>query len=163
MSEATTKLPFWIHQIVEYGIGALLAYQAIHSPKPIVPLVAGLIVVALAATADGPAACFSVVSRPFHRVLDLVVAAGLLLSALLFGNAMGGAGQIILVLGALALGGADLAFGLPHQGVAEGPSGGHPPGDAGRLGEGRGARPQRRSHRRSRHEGVPQAPLALRR
>jgi hypothetical protein len=104
VSEATTKLPFWIHQIVEYGIGALLAYQAIHSPKPIVPLVAGLIVVGLAATADGPAACFSVVSRPFHRVLDLVVAAGLLLSALLFGNAMGGAGQIILVLGALALG-----------------------------------------------------------
>ena len=108
MAEPNPKLPFWIHQIVEYGIGALLAYQAIHSPRPVVPLLAGLVVVMLAATADGPAACFHLVSRPFHRVLDLVVAAGLLVTALLFGDAMGGAGQFMLVLGALALGGLTL-------------------------------------------------------
>jgi hypothetical protein len=104
MAEPTNKMPFWIHQLVEYGIGALLAYQAIHSPSPVVPLVAGLVVVLLAATADGPVACFHVVSRPFHRVLDIAVAIGLLAIALFFGSDVGGAGQFMLVLGALALG-----------------------------------------------------------
>jgi hypothetical protein len=102
------KLPFWIHQIVEYGIGALLAYQAVHSPRPAVPLLAGLVVVLLAATADGPAACFHAVPRPIHRILDLVVAAGLVVAAILFGDDMGGAGQVLLVLGALALAGLTL-------------------------------------------------------
>jgi hypothetical protein len=97
------KLPFWIHQVVEYGIGALVAYQAIHSPRPVVPLLAGLVVVLLAATADGPAACFHAVSRPVHRILDVVVAGGLLVVAFVFADDMGGAGQILLVLGALAL------------------------------------------------------------
>jgi hypothetical protein len=104
MAEPSNKLPFWIHQLVEYGIGALLAYQAIHSASPVVPLLAGLIVVVLAATADGPAACFHVVSRPLHRVLDIVVAIGLLAIALFFGSDVGGAGQFMLVIGALALG-----------------------------------------------------------
>jgi hypothetical protein len=97
------KLPFWIHQIVEYGIGALIAYQAIHSPRPVVPLLAGLVVVVLAATADGPAACFHAVPRPIHRVLDIVVAVALVVVAVVFGDDMGGAGQILLVLGAVAL------------------------------------------------------------
>jgi hypothetical protein len=102
------KLPFWIHQIVEYGIGALVAYQAIHSPRPVVPLLAGLVVVLLAATADGPAACFHAVSRPLHRVLDIAVAVGLVVVAIVFGDDMGGAGQLLLVLGALALAGLTL-------------------------------------------------------
>src|SRR5262249_33713146 len=104
MAEPTNKLPFWIHQLVEYGIGALLAYQAIHSASPVVPLLAGLAVVVLAATADGPVACFHVVSRPFHRVLDIIVAIGLLAVALFFGSDVGGAGQFMLVVGAVALG-----------------------------------------------------------
>jgi len=102
------KLPFWIHQIVEYAIGALLAYQAIHSARPVVPLLAGLVVILLAATADGPAACFHAVSRPVHRILDIVVAIGLVVVAILFGDDMGGAGQILLILGALALAGLTL-------------------------------------------------------
>jgi hypothetical protein len=98
------KLPFWIHQVVEYGIGALVAYQAIHSPQPVVPLLAGVAVIVLAATADGPAACFPFVPRPVHRILDVVVLVGLLVVAFVFGDDMGGAGQILLVLGALSLG-----------------------------------------------------------
>jgi hypothetical protein len=102
--ERAPKLPFWIHQVVEYGIGALLAYQAIHSPRPVVPLLAGVAVILLAATADGPAACFAVVPRPVHRILDVIVFVGLLVVAVAFGDDMGGAGQILLVLGALSLG-----------------------------------------------------------
>jgi hypothetical protein len=102
--DAKAKIPFWIHQIVEYGIGALLAYQAIHSPQPMVPLLAGLVVVLLAATAEAPAACFHVVSRPLHRVLDLLVAAALLVAAIVLGDQAGDAGRLMLILGALALG-----------------------------------------------------------
>jgi hypothetical protein len=109
MADASApKLPFWIHQIVEYGIGALIAYQAIHSPRPVVPLLAGLVVVVLAATADGPAACFHFVPRPVHRILDVVVAIALVVVAILFGDDMGGAGQLLLILGALALAGLTL-------------------------------------------------------
>ena len=98
------KLPFWIHQIVEYGIGVMLIFQAVQSPRPVIPLFAGLAVVVLAATADGPAACFAVVPRPVHRILDVIVLVGLLVVAVVFGDDMGGAGQILLVLGALSLG-----------------------------------------------------------
>jgi hypothetical protein len=67
-------------------------------------LLAGLVVVLLAATADGPAGCFHIVPRPLHRVFDVVVALGLIAVAVFFGDEMGGAGQILLVAGALALG-----------------------------------------------------------
>ena len=102
--QPAAKLPFWIHQIIEYGIGALLVFQAIQSPRPVIPLLAGLVVVLLAATADGPAGCFRIVPRPFHRILDIVVAVGLIACAVILGSDMGAAGQILLILGALALG-----------------------------------------------------------
>ena len=102
--QLTNKFPFWIHQIVEYGIGGLLIFQAVQSPRPVFPLLAGLLVVLLAATADGPAGCFHLVPRPFHRVLDLIVAVALIVGAFVFGDEMGGAGQILLVAGAVALG-----------------------------------------------------------
>ena len=101
---ARSKIPFWIHQVVEYGVGLLLAYQAIHSPEPVVPLLAGLAVIALAATADGPAAAWHLVPRRTHRVLDVVVAVGLVVAAIVLGDQAGSAGQFVLVLGALALG-----------------------------------------------------------
>jgi hypothetical protein len=100
---AAAKLPFWIHQVIEYGIGGLLVFQAVQSPRPVLPLLAGLLVIVLAATADGPAGCFHVVPPPLHRVLDVVVAVVLIAGAVFFGSDMGGAGQILLVAGALAL------------------------------------------------------------
>ena len=38
MDERAPKLPFWIHQIVEYGLGVLLVFQAVQSPRPVIPL-----------------------------------------------------------------------------------------------------------------------------
>jgi hypothetical protein len=102
-ADRSPKLPFWVHQVVEYGIGVLLAYQAIHSPRPVVPLLAGLAVIALAATADGPAAAWHVVPRRVHRVCDVIVAVGLVAVAIVFGHQAGTAGQIMLLVGALAL------------------------------------------------------------
>jgi len=98
------KLPFWIHQIIEYALGGLLVFQAVQSPRPVFPLLAGLLVILLAATADGPAGCFHIVPRPLHRVLDLIVAVALIVGAFVFGDEMGGAGQILLIAGAIALG-----------------------------------------------------------
>jgi hypothetical protein len=80
-------------------IGGLLVFQAVQSPRPVFPLLAGLLVILLAATADGPAGCFHLVPRPFHRILDLVVAIVLIVGAFVFGDEMGGAGQILLVRG----------------------------------------------------------------
>jgi hypothetical protein len=72
-AEPTPKLPFWIHQIVEYGLGLMVMFQAIHAEDKLVPVIAGLVVMLIAATADGPAAAFPLVPRPVHRVLDIVV------------------------------------------------------------------------------------------
>jgi hypothetical protein len=74
-AEPTPKLPFWIHQIVEYGLGLMVMFQAIHAEDKVLPVIAGLVVMLIAATADGPAAAFPFVPRPVHRILDIVVVA----------------------------------------------------------------------------------------
>ena len=117
MDERAPKLPFWIHKIVEYGLGVLLVFQAVQSPRPVIPLFAGLAVILLAATADGPAACFHLVSRPLHRVFDYAVAAGLLVAAIVFGRDMGRAGQSLLIIGAFALGALTLRSDYRRQAV----------------------------------------------
>ena len=65
-----------MHQIVEYLLGGALLAQGLQSPEPVAPALAGLLVLANAATVRGAAlSAFQVVSRRMHRVLDLVVIA----------------------------------------------------------------------------------------
>jgi hypothetical protein len=65
-----------MHQIVEYLLGGALVAQGLQSPEPVAPALAGLLVLANAATVRGAAlSAFQVVSRRMHRVLDLVVIA----------------------------------------------------------------------------------------
>jgi uncharacterized membrane protein HdeD (DUF308 family) len=71
-SPPSTKLPFWIHQALEYLCGLLVVSQAIHASSVVMPVVAGAALILLGATADGPLAAFRLVSRGLHRVLDLV-------------------------------------------------------------------------------------------
>ncbi len=65
--------PFWMHQVVEYIIGAVFVSAGFGSPTPAVPAVLGAIVMLNAAIAIGPAAAFRLVHRRVHRILDLVV------------------------------------------------------------------------------------------
>lgn len=71
-----------MHQIVEYLLGGTLLAQGLQSPEPVAPALAGLLVLANAATVRGAAfSAFRLVSRRVHRVLDLVVIAAVVVLA----------------------------------------------------------------------------------
>ena len=67
--------PFWMHQIVEYIIGAVFLSVGFGSGEPLVPLILGSLVIANSAIAIGPGGAFRLVHRRVHRLLDLVVIA----------------------------------------------------------------------------------------
>jgi hypothetical protein len=100
---AAPKLAFWMHQLIEYLLGLLLLSEGVRAESPAAPVVAGAVVIALAATADGPAAGWRVVPRPVHRVLDAVVAVIFALGAIVLGDQVGALGRLLLGAGAVAL------------------------------------------------------------
>jgi len=65
--------PFWMHQVVEYIIGAVFVSAGFGSPTPAVPAVLGAIVLINAAIAIGPVSAYRLVHRRVHRIADLVV------------------------------------------------------------------------------------------
>lgn len=67
------RRPFWLHQVVEYLLGILLVSLGLQSPEPLVPALAGVLVLLNASVAIGPASAFRLVGRRVHRTLDLVV------------------------------------------------------------------------------------------
>lgn len=67
------KRPFWMHQLVEYILGGMLVAQGLQSPTPILPSLAGGLIMVNAAIVRGPLAAFRVVSRRQHRTLDIIV------------------------------------------------------------------------------------------
>jgi len=75
------RLAFWAHQATELLAGVLLVVQALTSSRPAVPMAAGLVLVALAVTADGPVGVAHWVSRPWHRALDAVAVVALVAAA----------------------------------------------------------------------------------
>jgi hypothetical protein len=64
-----------MHQLVEYILGGALVASGLQSPTPLVPSVAGGIVMLNAAITIGPLGAFRVISRRVHRVNDVVVIA----------------------------------------------------------------------------------------
>ena len=72
---ARPKRSFWLHQVAEYLLGLVLVSQGLQSPTPVMPAVAGGVVVLNVALAKGPLSAFGVVPRPVHRWLDLVAMA----------------------------------------------------------------------------------------
>ncbi len=71
-----------MHQIVEYMFGGVLVAQGLQSPEPLAPALAGLLVLANAATVRGAAlSAFRLTSRRTHRALDLVVIAAVVVLA----------------------------------------------------------------------------------
>ncbi len=67
--------PFWMHQIVEYIIGAVFVSTGLGSSTPAVPAVLGGLVIVNAAVAHGPGGAFRLVHRKVHRILDVAVIA----------------------------------------------------------------------------------------
>jgi hypothetical protein len=73
--------PFWLHQIGEYLIGAVLVASAWYSPEPTVQAVLGGLIIVNAAFADGAAGAFPLVDRRIHKWLDVVIMVLLLAAA----------------------------------------------------------------------------------
>lgn len=97
-------MPFWVHQGVEYLVGLLLVVSGLQAVRPLGPVLAGTAVLALAATAHGPLGAFKWVPRRVHRLLDLVVAAGLVVLALLLpSDQVDAFGRVLLVIAAMVL------------------------------------------------------------
>jgi hypothetical protein len=65
--------PFWMHQVVEYLIGAVFVSVGFGSLTPAIPALLGALVMINAAIAIGPASAFGLLPRRVHRLLDLVV------------------------------------------------------------------------------------------
>ena len=94
---------FWIHQAAEYLLAAALMSQALQSPRPVVIGTAGIVLLLVAATGDGPLRAFGHVSRPVHRTLDLAVVVGLGAAALVFWSDLDVVGLFVLLGVAAAL------------------------------------------------------------
>ena len=75
--------PFWIHQGAEYLVGLVLVAAGVQSPDPTFPALAGGLIVVNAAVVDGPLGAFRLVTRPRHRILDVVVAGVVAVTAVL--------------------------------------------------------------------------------
>jgi hypothetical protein len=96
-------LAFWIHQVSEYGLGVLVASSAARLPHPELPIVVALVILLLAATADGAAAAVHLVKRPLHRHLDIAIGIAIVaVSAALF-KRVGASAAILTGLAGVAL------------------------------------------------------------
>jgi hypothetical protein len=71
---AVRGIPFSIHQIAEYVLGLGLIAQAVQGGQAIAPVLLGAAILVSAAVTDGPVAGWKAVSRPAHRVVDIVLA-----------------------------------------------------------------------------------------
>ena len=101
--EPAPGLAFWIHQVVEYLLGILVISQAAQTSRPVLPVLVGLAIIVLAATADGPVAAFHVVSRPVHRFLDIGMIAVIVLVIVFERDAMDTTGLLFIGLAAVTM------------------------------------------------------------
>lgn len=96
--------PFWIHQFAEYLIGVALVSQGLQDPEPLLPTVAGALIVVNAAVVTGPLGAFRLVRRGLHRWLDVVVMVLVAVAALQPWVAVSSAGRLVMLVILLPLG-----------------------------------------------------------
>ena len=96
--------PFWIHQGAEYLVGLVLVAGGVQSTAPLVPTLAGGLIVLNAAVVNGPLGAFRLVTRPQHRILDLVVASVVAVAALLPFVELDGVSRATMLIVAVILG-----------------------------------------------------------
>ena len=95
--------PFWLHQLGEYLIAAILVASAWHSPEPAVQATLGALIFINAAFADGTAGALRLVDRNAHKWFDAVIIVLLLGAAVQDWLGVGPAGRIALPLMALLM------------------------------------------------------------
>jgi len=83
MSDASHRAqrPFWLHQFTEYIIGFALIVFGFQDTDPLLPALAGIMVLLNAATVRGPLGAFKFIGRSVHRWIDVVVIAALVAGA----------------------------------------------------------------------------------
>lgn len=96
--------PFWIHQLAEYLIGIALVAQGVQDAEPLVPAVAGTLVIVNAAVTRGPVGAFRWVSRGQHRWLDVVVMAMIAAGAAQRWVDVSSAGRLVMAVVLVPLG-----------------------------------------------------------
>lgn len=67
------KRPFWMHQLVEYILGAALVASGAQSRLPVVPAVLGGVILLNAALTRGALGAFRTYGRRVHQKLDPLV------------------------------------------------------------------------------------------
>ncbi|MEP4649786.1 MAG: hypothetical protein ABJ314_06365, partial [Ilumatobacter sp.] len=96
--------PFWMHQLVEYIIGACFISTAIPSSTPIIPLVLGGLIIVNAAISTGPAGAFRLVHRQVHRLFDVALIGATVVASAQPVYAVQNSTRAIMLLLALVLG-----------------------------------------------------------
>ena len=81
MADRPGKRPFWMHQAVEYLLGLALVASAMRNPTPVVPSIAGGVIVLWAALTSGALGACRIVPRAAHKVGDPVLDGLLLVAA----------------------------------------------------------------------------------
>lgn len=95
------KLPYWMHQLVEYLLGILLLSQSARLDSPLWPAAAGVAVVLAAALGDAPLSAFRTVPRSVHRIVDVALGAAVVALGLTLAD---GAGRpMMIAVGVLLL------------------------------------------------------------
>jgi hypothetical protein len=89
--------------VTEYGLALVLASSAMRLPNPALPIGAAVVILLLAATADGPAAAAHLVKRPIHRIADLVIGALLVATAAALFTRVGSSAALLTGLSGVAL------------------------------------------------------------
>ena len=79
------KRPFWLHQLAEYVLAAGLIMSGLRADDPLVPVALGLLLAINAACVDGPLAAFRGLSRPAHRITDIVILVAMVVALFLPG------------------------------------------------------------------------------
>jgi cytochrome bd-type quinol oxidase subunit 2 len=98
------RLPFSIHQVAEYAIGLGLIAQAAQGGSAVLPVVVGAAVLVSAALTDGPLAGWKAVSRPHHRIVDIVLAVIALVLAVLPWSSTAVSTRVVLAAASALLG-----------------------------------------------------------
>jgi hypothetical protein len=96
--------PFWLHQAAEYLIGLVLVAVGLQSLEPLVPTLAGGLVILNAAVVDGPLGAFRLMSRRQHRIADLIVIVAIAVAAVLPFLDIDNASRVMMAVTAVILG-----------------------------------------------------------
>ena len=91
--------PFWLHQFAEYVVGLALIAQGLQSADPLLPSLAGAVILINTTIAKGPLSAFAFVSPGAHRVLDVIMVVMLGVLAVVPGVDM----AMRLILGSFAI------------------------------------------------------------